>query len=172
MKIDYKLKEIHLGTLDSGEIYLMGISYVASAKKSGVTAQLEQRMDFDQMLANLREPDIRYGIVAPIYDEATTQKEYEAMVEAMYEDEDARLGVETLLSLQFAPEENEERAERERMREERNNLLAASDWTQAVDCVLPEARQKEWAEYRKALREMFDTDSTTSEITWPKAPSS
>lgn len=51
-------------------------------------------------------------------------------------------------------------------RRERNQRLAASDWTQLQDAPLDPAVQAEWADYRQALRDM---DPASGEF--PLAPS-
>jgi hypothetical protein len=59
-----------------------------------------------------------------------------------------------------------------KMRAHRNKLLSASDWTQASDSPLPDAKKAEWALYRQQLRDIIsgglllpDSDS------WPTPPS-
>ena len=53
--------------------------------------------------------------------------------------------------------------------EKRNSLLAKCDWTQNRDVSLP--NDTEWAEYRKALRDITDTfDPYIEEIIWPTKP--
>lgn len=59
-----------------------------------------------------------------------------------------------------SPEEH--RAARRRRRDQ---LLAASDWTQLADSPLGAAEQADWAEYRQALRDL-DVDGDA----WPLAP--
>ncbi len=55
------------------------------------------------------------------------------------------------------------------IRAQRNQLLNACDWTQAVDCTI--AKKTEWATYRQTLR---DLPSTITEprtfIAWPNNP--
>ena len=55
-----------------------------------------------------------------------------------------------------------------RVREERNRLLQASDWTQIEDYDLG-ADRPAWAAYRQALRDIGD-QSNPFNITWPLAP--
>ncbi len=50
-------------------------------------------------------------------------------------------------------------------RQRRDQLLAASDWTQLPDTPLSEDDRTEWAIYRQALRDL-DMDGTS----WPLAP--
>ena len=53
-------------------------------------------------------------------------------------------------------------------RDQRNKLLAASDWTQLVDS---SADSSAWATYRTALRDLPTTDGWPHNITWPTEPS-
>lgn len=55
------------------------------------------------------------------------------------------------------------------LRGERNALLTASDWTQAVDAPLTDAKKAEWRTYRQALRDITDT-SDPANVTWPSQP--
>ena len=43
------------------------------------------------------------------------------------------------------------------MRDQRNSLLAQSDWTQIADSPLSDSKKQEWATYRQALRD-FPSD--------------
>ena len=65
---------------------------------------------------------------------------------------------------------------------ERNRMLAYCDWTQANDSPLSDAKKKEWATYRQALRDItktVDVDSITligaeinvSSVNFPTKPS-
>lgn len=56
-------------------------------------------------------------------------------------------------------------------RGERNAFLAASDWTQAVDAPLTDAKKAEWATYRSALRSLPDNTTDPANPTWPSKPS-
>ena len=60
-----------------------------------------------------------------------------------------------------------------RIREERDRLLAESDWTQANDTPLASGKVTEWGTYRTSLRDLpSDQSSKTkySDITWPTKP--
>ena len=57
----------------------------------------------------------------------------------------------------------------ERMRYQRDRLLAASDWTQTVDD--PTGRRDEWAAYRQALRDFPATWVPGPVVEFPVAPS-
>jgi len=56
------------------------------------------------------------------------------------------------------------------MREQRNALLAASDWTQANDSPLAAEKKVEWASYRTALRNLPTSEGWPS-VTFPTEPS-
>lgn len=56
------------------------------------------------------------------------------------------------------------------LRDRRNVLLAQSDWTQAADSPLTDAKKAEWRTYRQALRDITDTSDPTT-VTWPTPPS-
>lgn len=53
------------------------------------------------------------------------------------------------------------------VRQERNALLAASDWTQVADAPVDQAA---WATYRQELRDITSQATFPSEVTWPVAP--
>ena len=54
-----------------------------------------------------------------------------------------------------------------RVREERDALLAASDWTQMLDAPVDQAA---WATYRQALRDVPAQNGFPESIVWPVAP--
>lgn len=54
-----------------------------------------------------------------------------------------------------------------RLREDRNALLAASDWTQAGDAP---ADREAWALYRQQLRDLPAATTEPTEVTWPEPP--
>jgi len=56
------------------------------------------------------------------------------------------------------------------MREQRNALLTASDWTQANDSPLSNDKKIEWATYRTALRDL-PSSSDWPDVTFPEEPS-
>ena len=59
------------------------------------------------------------------------------------------------------------------VREIRNNLLTASDWTQVSDNALSVLKRTEWQNYRQALRDILTINSealTLEEIVWPVRP--
>ena len=66
------------------------------------------------------------------------------------------------------------------LREERNKLIVQTDWTQLKDISLDSIREKNWKEYRQALRDLpngstpkldiyGDLDMTS--VSWPDKPS-
>jgi hypothetical protein len=52
-------------------------------------------------------------------------------------------------------------------RAQRNDLLAASDWTQVPDAPVDQAA---WATYRQALRDITAQAGFPTDINWPEAP--
>ena len=66
------------------------------------------------------------------------------------------------------------------LREERNRLIAETDWTQLKDIDLDLIRERNWKNYRQALRDLpsnsnpkLDSlgDLDFSSVTWPDKPS-
>ena len=57
------------------------------------------------------------------------------------------------------------------LRSSRNAVLAKSDWTQAADSPLSDAKKAEWATYRQALRDLPANTSDPANPTWPTPPS-
>jgi len=55
------------------------------------------------------------------------------------------------------------------VRQERNALLAASDWTQVADAPVDQAA---WAVYRQELRDITDGEGFPQNIIWPTEPQS
>lgn len=58
------------------------------------------------------------------------------------------------------------------IRKKRDQLLRESDWTQVLDCPLSLAKQNEWKQYRKSLRDLPGTvgNKKPHEIVWPRKP--
>ena len=46
----------------------------------------------------------------------------------------------------------------------RNDMLSASDWTQTIDCPLSNAKKAEWATYRQELRDLPSLHESTTNI--------
>ena len=60
------------------------------------------------------------------------------------------------------------------LRDERNQLLLESDWTQGIDSPLDSSKKTEWQTYRQSLRDITSGISSVSDvenITWPTKPS-
>ena len=66
------------------------------------------------------------------------------------------------------------------LREERNKLIAETDWTQLKDISLDSIREKNWKEYRQALRDLPSNSTPNldnngnlnmSSVNWPDKPS-
>jgi hypothetical protein len=55
------------------------------------------------------------------------------------------------------------------VRNERNERLIRSDWTQLSSSTLSNEKKIEWETYRQALRDMPDT-VTGPEVVWPEEP--
>ena len=99
-------------------------------------------------------------------------------------------GLEWLDEIETKPTEDElnakitelEAAEPFRLlRIERNKLIAETDWTQLKDISLDSIREKNWKEYRQALRDLPNGSTPKldsygnldmSSVTWPDKPSS
>lgn len=56
----------------------------------------------------------------------------------------------------------------EQVRNQRNVLLAASDWTQVADAPVD---QTAWVVYRQALRDIPDQEGFPANVVWPVPPS-
>lgn len=56
------------------------------------------------------------------------------------------------------------------LREQRNNLLAQSDWTQSPDSPLSDSKKTEWATYRQALRDLPSSNVDLENPIFPTKP--
>ena len=56
------------------------------------------------------------------------------------------------------------------IREERNKLLAESDWTQTVDAPFDADGKLAWALYRETLRMIPQQDGFPDTVNWPTKP--
>ena len=56
------------------------------------------------------------------------------------------------------------------VREQRNELLSKSDWTQISDSSLTEAEKTAWQTYRQALRDLPSADGFPFDVTFPTKP--
>lgn len=63
----------------------------------------------------------------------------------------------------------EEAVEWRKVRDRRNALLAACDWTQLPDNRLGPVARREWADYRQALRDITRAGRPT-DVVWPASP--
>lgn len=57
------------------------------------------------------------------------------------------------------------------IREKRNKLLIATDWTQNNDSPLTEEKKIEWRIYRQLLRDLPTNTTDPTNPTWPSKPS-
>lgn len=58
-----------------------------------------------------------------------------------------------------------------RIRSERNELLAQSDWTQVPDSPLTSTKKQAWAQYRQQLRDFMATVTDPSTVAeFPQKP--
>jgi len=56
------------------------------------------------------------------------------------------------------------------IRQKRNMLLRASDWTQMADSPLSDADKAVWQTYRQALRDITETYTSLDDVVWPEEP--
>ena len=58
------------------------------------------------------------------------------------------------------------------IRNQRNGMLANSDWTQLGDAPLTDGKKAEWVTYRQALRDYpAESDKVSTLPAWPTEPS-
>ena len=57
------------------------------------------------------------------------------------------------------------------VRQQRDILLADSDWTQLADAPLTATKKAQWATYRQALRDISSQPGYPGSVTWPTPPS-
>ncbi|WP_243368854.1 tail fiber assembly protein [Microvirga solisilvae] len=65
-----------------------------------------------------------------------------------------------------AKPEDRERAAWDAVRQRRDQLLRACDWTQLAD--VPKATRERWAAYRQALRDIPQTYESPAALAWPE----
>jgi len=58
----------------------------------------------------------------------------------------------------------------DKLRRERDALLASSDWTQAADSPLTDEVKATWATHREALRNLPSNTVDPDAVVWPVAP--
>lgn len=68
------------------------------------------------------------------------------------------------------PEPDYEGEEAARVRQERNKLLAESDWTQLIDSPFSNDSNGVWQAYRQALRDVPNQEGFPFDIEWPQKP--
>jgi hypothetical protein len=56
------------------------------------------------------------------------------------------------------------------IRDERDRLLGASDWTQVADAPLTADEKTAWADYRQALRDVPQDFDSPDDVVWPEVP--
>lgn len=56
------------------------------------------------------------------------------------------------------------------IRDQRDLLLSESDWSQAADVPLSEAKKTEWKKYRQELRDITKKFSQLKDVVWPNKP--
>lgn len=56
------------------------------------------------------------------------------------------------------------------VREQRDRLLAACDWTQGPDSPLAAGQKAEWATYRQALRDISSQTGFPTTVEFPEKP--
>lgn len=93
---------------------------------------------------------------------AISEARFEALMAAQREGAQIVMRGNDVLAIEHTPSPAEHRAARRRRRDQ---LLAASDWTQLPDSPLSSAERAAWGEYRQHLRDLdMDGDS------WPVSP--
>jgi hypothetical protein len=75
--------------------------------------------------------------------------------------------VEGKWQVHYVPEQLPRSQVEDTIRTERDQLLAASDWTQVADAPVD---QQAWATYRQELREVPQQDGFPFDVKWPEQP--
>lgn len=94
-------------------------------------------------------------------------------IESYVDANSVRVDLETLAIVEKSQKINKNEIAMTLLRERRDRLLAASDWTQMSDSPLTTTQKTAWKKYRQALR---DLPKTCGEITdvesadWPQTP--
>lgn len=73
------------------------------------------------------------------------------------------------IQLALPPPPSEE-ALMQNLREQRDRLLAQSDWTQMPDAPLSESDQAAWRVYRQQLRDLPEAITDSANFIWPGPP--
>lgn len=58
------------------------------------------------------------------------------------------------------------------VKQERNKLLALSDWTQILDAPMSTEQREAWGVYRQALRDVPQVFSNPDDVVFPETPQS
>lgn len=58
----------------------------------------------------------------------------------------------------------------QRLRDERNIKLSASDWTQLIDSPLTDEEKSAWTTYRQLLRDLPENTDDPKNVIWPLDP--
>jgi hypothetical protein len=106
---------------------------------------------------------------------ATTQSTYNTATERVEEGTPVQQDgewVQVWNVVSLTAEETQQRndAKADSIRNERGELLVASDWTQVDDSPLTNIKKAEWASYRQALRDVTAQTGFPWTVTWPDAP--
>jgi len=56
------------------------------------------------------------------------------------------------------------------VRQERDRLITETDWTQTLDCPLPDEKKTEFLAYRQSLRDIPQTYTNPDDVVWPTKP--
>lgn len=56
------------------------------------------------------------------------------------------------------------------VRIKRDRLIAATDWTQTLDCPLSDEKKAEFVAYRQALRDIPQNVGAPDNVVWPEKP--
>lgn len=56
------------------------------------------------------------------------------------------------------------------IRIKRDRLIAATDWTQTLDCPLSDEKKTEFVVYRQALRDIPQDVGNPDDVVWPEKP--
>lgn len=104
-------------------------------------------------------------VTPPYYDPATQQREHgpALLVDGVW--------IQNYIVSELDPEVSAAKIEAQWnvVRDQRNVLLASTDWTQLTDVALTNTQTADWAAYRQALRDVtLQTDPFA--IVWPNQP--
>ena len=114
------------------------------------------------------EEDIR-----PLWDKTNDPKELAYLNDRAIEKVDGAVYDSDTDTITITPVADPTQTTTQVLKKMRNNRLTNSDWTQAVDSPLTDAKKAEWATYRQALRDLpANNASATSmdDVTFPTQP--